>query len=174
MADQTRGPETRGPDGQFAVFSVAGVRLALPAAAIRRFLPLPRLDRLPTAPSPVEGVFRYRGELVPVLRLAGLLGLPDRDAGLYAPLLLIARSGGPAALLAGRVELVLSIPAERMMAADPALSFNGCAVGAFVQSGATVTVLAPDRLLTGSEERLLDAFRQAEALRLEQWGGVSA
>lgn len=166
----------RQQEGQFAVFSVAGERLALPVDAVRRFLPLPRLDWLPTAPMPVEGVFRYRGEVVAVLRLAALLGLPVREIGLYAPLLLMAPPAGrpdrrTIALLAGRVEAIATVAPQDLLPADPTLTFNGCAVAAFAWSGSTVTVLAPDRLLTGTEGRLLDAFQETEARRLEQWGG---
>ncbi|KAA0587665.1 chemotaxis protein CheW (plasmid) [Azospirillum oryzae] len=157
------------------VFSVAGRALALPVGSVRRFLPLPRLDRLPTAPLPVEGVFRYQGEVVPVLRLDVLLDLAGEGAepNLYSPLFLVTWQGRPAALLADRVhgDTVVD-PAERTPS-DPALTFNGCAVGAFPDRvtgrGGTVTLLDPDRLLSEAEGRLLDAFRAVAERRLAQW-----
>lgn len=160
------------------VFSVAGRALALPVESVRRFLPLPRLDRLPTAPLPVEGVFRYQGEVVPVLRLDVLLDLAAEGTGagepnLYSPLLLVTWQGRPAALLADRVHGDTAVdPAERTPS-DPSLTFNGCAAGAFPDRvtgrGGTVTLLDPDRLLSEAEARLLDAFRAAEERRLAQW-----
>lgn len=155
------------------VFSIAGDRLALPVDAVQRFLPLPRLDRLPTAPAPVEGVFVYHGKVVPVLRLAAILGLPVRDVGLYAPLLLVAREEGFLALLAGRVHGVVPVAPADLLPADPALSFNGCAVAAFRDPLGTVAVLSPDRLLTETEARLLDAFRVAEERRLSAWSATT-
>ncbi|WP_247892469.1 CheW domain-containing protein [Azospirillum sp. Sh1] len=157
------------------MFSVAGRVLALPVGSVRRFLPLPRLDRLPTAPLPVEGVFRYQGEVVPVLRLDVLLDLAGEGAepNLYSPLFLVTWQGRPAALLADRVHGDTAVdPAERTPA-DPALTFNGCAVGAFPDRvtgrGGTVTLLDPDRLLSEAEGRLLDAFRAVAERRLAQW-----
>ncbi|PWC56605.1 chemotaxis protein [Azospirillum sp. TSH7] len=160
------------------VFSVAGRALALPVESVRRFLPLPRLDRLPTAPLPVEGVFRYQGEVVPVLRLDVLLDLAGEGAGaaepnLYSPLLLVTWQGRPAALLADRVHGDTAVdPAERTPS-DPSLTFNGCAAGAFPDRmtgrGGTVTLLDPDRLLSEAEGRLLDAFRAVAERRLAQW-----
>ncbi|WP_413344819.1 chemotaxis protein CheW [Azospirillum sp. CT11-132] len=160
------------------VFSVAGRALALPVGSVRRFLPLPRLDRLPTAPLPVEGVFRYQGEVVPVLRLDVLLDLAGEGAGaaepnLYSPLLLVTWQGRPAALLADRVHGDTAVdPAERTPS-DPSLTFNGCAAGAFPDRmtgrGGTVTLLDPDRLLSEAEGRLLDAFRAVAERRLAQW-----
>ncbi|MBP2298934.1 chemotaxis protein CheW [Azospirillum picis] len=155
------------------VFSVAGQALALPVEAVRRFLPLPRLDRLPTAPLPVEGVFRYHGEIVPVLRLGALLDLGAATAGLYAPLILITWQGRPAALLVDQVHGDVAVPVEERVPSDPSLSFNGCAVAAFPDRvtgrPGTVTLLDPGRLLSEAESRLLDAFRAAEERRLGQW-----
>ena len=160
------------------VFSVAGRALALPVESVRRFLPLPRLDRLPTAPLPVEGVFRNPGEVVPVLRLDVLLDLAGEGAGaaepnLYSPLLLVTWQGRPAALLVDRVHGDTAVdPAERTPS-DPSLTFNGCAAGAFPDRmtgrGGTVTLLDPDRLLSEAEGRLLDAFRAVAERRLAQW-----
>ncbi|CAO3436384.1 chemotaxis protein CheW [Azospirillum endophyticum] len=157
------------------VFSVAGRALALPVEAVQRFLPLPRLERLPTAPLPVEGVFRYRGEVVPVLRLDILLDLTAEaaPAGLYSPLLLVTWQGRPAALLVDQVHGDTAVdPAERILT-DASLSFNGCAAGAFPDRlsgrGGTVTLLDPGRLLSEAEGRLLDSFRAAAERRLAQW-----
>lgn len=161
------------------VFSVADQALALPVETVRRFLPLPRLDRLPTAPQPVEGVFRYRGEVVPVLRLGVLLDVAAAggERGLYAPLILIAWQGRPTALLVDQVHGDVALPVEERVASDPSLSFNGCASGAFPDRvtgrAGTVTLLDPDRLLSEAEGRLLDAFRAAEERRLARWDGAA-
>lgn len=161
------------------VFSVAGQALALPVETVRRFLPLPRLDRLPTAPQPVEGVFRYHGEVVPVLRLGVLLELAESggQTGLYAPLILITWQGRPTALLVDQVHGDVALDPEERLTSDPSLSFNGCAAGAFPDRvtgrAGTVTLLDPDRLLSEAEGRLLDAFRAAEERRLARWDGAA-
>ena len=178
----SHGPSAPSPF-RCVVFSVAGQALALPVEAVWRFLPLPRLDRLPTAPQPVEGVFRYHGEIVPVLRLGVLLDLVvdgaagGGESGLYAPLILIAWQGRPTALLVDRVHGDVALQAEERLASDPSLSFNGCAAGAFPDRvtgrAGTVTLLDADRLLSEAEGRLLDAFRAAEERRLARWDGAA-
>ncbi|PWC31171.1 chemotaxis protein CheW [Azospirillum sp. TSO35-2] len=161
------------PPHRCVVFSVAAQALALPVEAVRRFLPLPRLDRLPTAPQPIEGVFRYQGEIVPVLRLGMLLDLPTAPAGLYTPLILITWQGRPTALLVDRVHGDVAVAPDERVPSEPGLSFNGCAMGGFPDRvtgrGGTVTLLDPRRLLSEAESRLLDAFHAAEERRLAQW-----
>jgi len=149
------------------VFSVSGRVLALPAAAVRRFLPLPRLDIPPTAPPVVAGVFRYQGQTVPVLRLDILLGLAPTSPGLYAPLLLIERDGRPLALLGDRVLDI--VPAITSHLPENGLSFNGCAVGEFPFGTDSATVLEPERLLTETEGRMLAAFQAMADERLAKW-----
>lgn len=158
-----------GTAARFAVFSVSGRLLALPAAAVRRFLPIPLLERLPAAPPVVEGVFRYRGQTVPVLRLDLLLGLPVTPAGLYAPLLLIERDGRPLALLADRVHDVAPVAAGTIGATGEGLSLNGCAAGTIPYGDALAVLLAPERLLTETEDHLLAAFRALADERLARW-----
>lgn len=163
------------PATRYAVFSVAGQLLALPADAVRAFVPLPRLQRVPAAPGLVEGLFRYRGEVVPVLRLDGLLGLPRGADHVYTPLILLKGRDRPVALLAERVQDIAEVRDDAILPADPALSFNGCAVGSLPAGGGrTATLLAAGRLLTETEERLLDGLRAVEAERLARWSAFDA
>ncbi len=169
------------------VFLTAGQALALPVSSVRRFLPRPRLDHLPTAPPVVAGVFRYHGTIVPVLRLALLLdlgpgagsgpgagpGAAPSDGGLYAPLILMTWRGRPLALLVDQVDGAVAVADSELSPAEPALSFNGCAVAGFAdpsgRQGGTVVLLDPDHLLNDAEARLLDAFRTAAERRLDLW-----
>ena len=81
---------------RYVVFGLSGRTLALPAAAVTRFLPVPALERPPDTAPVVAGVFRWHGHVVPVLRLDRLLGLGDAPIALYATLLviLVARPQG--------------------------------------------------------------------------------
>lgn len=151
------------------VFSVSGRVLALPTVDVRRVLPLPLLDRPPTAPPVVAGLFRHRGRAVPVLRLDRLLGLQQAAPDLYAPLLLLERGGRPLALLTDRVLDVVAIPAESVSAADHALTFNGCAVASVPYRTTRATLLAAERLLTEVEGRLLADFQAIADERLAHW-----
>ena len=154
---------------RYVVFSVSGRVLALPAAAVRRVLPLPLLDRPPTAPPVVAGLFRYQDRAVPALRLDILFGLDPAPPALYTPLLLVEWGGRPLALLAGRVFDIVPVAAPALLEAEAGLSFNGCAVGSFRYGAGNATLLDPERLLTGTEGRLLAAFQAIADDRLAKW-----
>ena len=155
---------------RYVIFSVSGRMLALPAESVRRFLPLPRLDRPPAAPMAVAGLFRYQGRAVPVLRLDVLFGLESAPPELYAPLFLTDWNGRPLALLADRVFNILPIPDAERTEADSSLTFNGCAVATFPYGDGTATAIDPARLLTEAEGRLLAAFQAMADERLARLG----
>ncbi|WP_448187758.1 chemotaxis protein CheW [Azospirillum sp. sgz301742] len=152
---------------RYVVFGLSGHTLALPAAAVTRFLPLPALDRPPTAAPVMAGVFRWQGRVVPVLRMDRLLGLAESAIGLYTTLLLLIRDDGPLALAVERVHGIAAAPDAGEIAED--LSFEGCALAVIQHAGGTATVLDPGRLLTHVEERLLEDFRAVAEERLVQW-----
>lgn len=151
---------------RYVVFGLSGRTLALPAAAVARFLPVPALETPPALPPVVAGVFRWHGRVVPVLRLDRLLGLGERAIGLYTPLLLLERDDGPLALAVDRVHGMADGEAQEI-AED--LSFEGCALAVITHDAGSATVLDPGRLLTLAEERRLEDFRAQAEERLAQW-----
>ncbi|MDQ2106370.1 chemotaxis protein CheW [Azospirillum isscasi] len=155
---------------RYVIFSVSSRTLALPAESVRRFLPLPRLDRPPAAPAAVAGLFRYQGRAVPVLRLDLLFGGEAAPPELYAPLFLTDWDGRPLALLADRVFDILPVPDAERTGTDAGLTFNGCAAGTIPYRDGTATVIEPARLLTAAEGRLLAAFQAMADERLARLG----
>ncbi|MCW2246655.1 purine-binding chemotaxis protein CheW [Azospirillum fermentarium] len=155
------------------VFDVSGHRLSLPAAAVVRVLPLPRLDRLPASPAVIAGLFRYGTALVPALYLDVLLGLPAALPGLYRPLLLCRRPGGMTAYLCDRVVGLVTPPSLAPLPQPNGgmvpLSFNRCVAGRFEHGGAVCLLLDPARLLTAAEEQSLDAHRRIAEERAAVW-----
>jgi chemotaxis signal transduction protein len=66
-------------DGVNVVFRVAGARFALPAGAVTRIAPMPRLSPLPGARPPLLGVTSLSGVIIPVIDLGGLLDIEGSD-----------------------------------------------------------------------------------------------
>lgn len=159
------------------VFDVSGHTMALPAAAVVRVLPLPRLDRLPASPPVIAGLFRYGAALVPVLHLDVLLGLPAALPDLYRPLLLCRRPGGLVAYLCGRVTGLVTPPCLTPMpqsnGAMVPLSFNRCVTGRFEHGGAACLLLDPARLLTAAEDQSLEAHRRIAEERATVWADAA-
>lgn len=159
------------------IFDVADHRLALPAATVRRVLPLPRLEPLPASPPVIAGVFRYGSAVVPVLHVDRLLGLPASPPNLYRPLLLTQRTGGMLALLCDRVIGLLQAHGLGIIPDGgefSPLSFNHCTTGRFDQDGVACFLLDPCRFLTAIEERLLDDLRTIAGERLAVWGETAS
>lgn len=71
---------------------------ALELATVREVLPLPAVTPVPGAPEPVLGLFNLRGNVLPLLDTAGLLGLPSGGPASYA--VIADTDSGPAALTA--------------------------------------------------------------------------
>ncbi|HEY0836274.1 MAG TPA: chemotaxis protein CheW [Azospirillum sp.] len=167
---------TGGPtaEAQYVVFSVADRRLALPGGAVRRVVPMPRLERLPGQPPVLAGVAVLGGEAVPVLNLAALFGLPAGAPGVYTPLLLTEQGGRALALLVDAVQAVGPADGPILADADAGASFNGCVAGVWRRGAETVHVLDPARLLTRAEEERLAGFRAVAEERLRSWRGAPA
>jgi purine-binding chemotaxis protein CheW len=71
---------------------------ALELTSVREIVPAPPVTPLPGAPIEVLGVFNLRGDVIPVLDTAALLGLPP--AGAPDHLAVVDTAHGPAALTA--------------------------------------------------------------------------
>lgn len=152
--------------GRYVVFGLSGRTLALPAAAVARFLPVPALEVPPALPPVVAGLLHWQDRVVPVLRLDRLLGLAESAIGLYATLLLLERDDGPLALAVNRVHGITDAEAQEIA---EELSVEGCALAVIRHGDDTATVLDPGRLLTLAEERRLDEIRTLATERHAQW-----
>jgi purine-binding chemotaxis protein CheW len=74
-ATQSRGPL------RLVCFELRGQELALPIADVRETLPIQPITRVVLTPPCLAGVFSLRGDIVPVIDLSVLLGMPRIDIG---------------------------------------------------------------------------------------------
>ena len=147
-------------------FHVAGQDFGVPIAAVKETIPERPLTRLFLVPPFVAGLINLRGEVVAVLDLAILLGLPRTDAGRRAPknivILRASLLGGtrdarhaanrPAAgLYVDRLDGVRDLaddevrPPPATLAAEPAAYLDG--VAASGDPPRPLLLLAPERVL---------------------------
>lgn len=85
LAQPLRNPGRLAPDSVHVLeFTVAGQACALELASLKQVRPLKELAPLPLAARHVLGIANVRGHILPVIDLAGLLGLkaPAAPAGL--------------------------------------------------------------------------------------------
>lgn len=147
MAAPDRIPPDRLPTVLLVLVAVSGQTLAVPAHAVAEMVHEPALIRPPRLPSAVDGVFRLRGRVVPVLRPDVLLGLPSPSPGPFRVLLVFRDDGGPWALTVERAVSVVPVREDALAAVPPGHSLGEC-VAALLGD---VPVLAPERLLSRRE-----------------------
>lgn len=154
------------------VFQAGGRRCALPATAVREVIHYAELARPPGMPGVLDGFLNDGGEILPVLRLGRLFGLPEAAPGLYAPIVVLRHA--TLALLVDTVDSIVRVPPKALLPVVDASVFNGC-VGAAVRLGAeAVHVLDADRLLLEQERRRIEELAAMVDTRLARLEGEPA
>jgi chemotaxis signal transduction protein len=99
-------------------FELRAQELALPIADVRETLPVPPITRVFLVPSCLAGVFSLRGEIVPVIDLGVLLGLPPTAAGDESKIVVVDHAAGVAGLVVDRLRDLRTV--EGALDAPPA------------------------------------------------------
>jgi chemotaxis signal transduction protein len=84
-------------------FELRGQELALPIADVRETLPVLPITRVFLVPACLAGVFSLRGDIVPVIDLGILLGLPATVAGDDSKIVVIDHAVGVAGVVVDRL-----------------------------------------------------------------------
>jgi purine-binding chemotaxis protein CheW len=145
IASGARG--SSGPQPGYGGFSLAGMQLALPMAALREVVPMARLISLPCPAAYVVGGIDLRGVVVPVVDLRRLLGR-DAQPAPYPCVIVMVFEGKILGLLAEGVTGVFSSAAEDLhpISASDALSALICGSTHNAGDGSLVSVLSPQAL----------------------------
>ncbi|TFD80194.1 hypothetical protein E3T54_03795 [Cryobacterium sp. Sr8] len=138
-----------------AVLFPVGVDLyAVPIERIEEVVVAPTLTRLVTAPSHVLGLFNLRGQIVPLIDAAALLGLGSVEPAAFV-VVLQSRQG-----LIGLA--VTDLPERVILGAPVGTSELAGTVGCFLVRNRVAVLLEPDSLLAGA---LLDGERPRSGQR---------
>ena len=159
------------PELRVCVFELAGQRFGLRLESVSEVVPMAALSRPPAMPVLLEGFLNLRGTVVPVLRIARVLGLAPDPLGLHTPLIIVRSAALPLALLVNRVTGIISLRSDEVLPIAESDSFNGCVQGRLTTGGdGAVHLLSLPRLLLTKEQQMLAHFRDVELLRLRQTG----
>ena len=104
------------PRETLLVFELGGVAHGLPIDRVRAVAPLPKVTRLPHAPGALSGLVAWRGTVVNLFALAGLL---DRETA-GATAMIVLRHDAPRIALA--VDAVSGVVAVRRPDSAPSLT----------------------------------------------------
>ncbi len=115
LARRAEEPE-RGPEEvlNVLVFYLSDERYAFPLEVVREVGRVGHITPLPGLPAAVRGATGLRGEVLPVLDLRRMLGLPERPLTAESRLLIVQQGNIVAAMLADRVEDIAALPASTL------------------------------------------------------------
>jgi purine-binding chemotaxis protein CheW len=84
-------------------FELRAQELAVPIADVRETLPVPPITRVFLTPACLAGVFSLRGDIVPVIDLGVLLGLPATAVGGDSKIVVVDCAAGVAGIVVDRL-----------------------------------------------------------------------
>lgn len=143
------------PRQRLLVFLVKDSAMPLPVVA--GVLPMVAVSPVPECPSVVLGVVSLHGHLVPVLDIRGRLGLPSREYGLTAHLVVVRTHRRRTLALAVDEALgVTEVAAEAIMPPDAVLPGIGRVAGIVALADGPLLIEDVEVFLSVDEERRLD------------------
>lgn len=149
---------------KLVVFAAEGERYAVRLAVVERVLPMVAVSALPKAPAVALGIINLHGAVVPVLDIRRRLGLPPRDYGLTAHLLVARTSRRAVALPVDEVLGVSEVAAEAVITPAAVLPGIGQVEGIVALADGLLFIHDLERFLSLDEERrLAEALDGAEA-----------
>ena len=92
-----------GPLLRLVCFDVRGQEMALPIAEVRETLPVQPITRVVLTPPCLAGVFSLRGEIVPAIDLAVLIGLPRTEVRDDSRIVVVDTEAGTAGFVVDRL-----------------------------------------------------------------------
>jgi purine-binding chemotaxis protein CheW len=155
-------PGVSGGPLRLVCFELRAQELALPIADVRETLPVPPVTRVFLAPRCLAGVFSLRGDIVPVIDLGVLLGLPATAVGADSRIVVVDHAAGVAGIVVDRLRDLRTVePPLEPPPANLAAEVASLMLGVVATSTGSVRVLDARAILTAPPLRAL-ARRDAE------------
>lgn len=140
---------------RLVVFVIEGQRYALSLPAVERVHPMVAVAPLPRAPTVTLGVINLHGRVVPVVDIRRRFGLPPRDFGLTAHLLVARTLRRTLALPVDEVLGVSEVAPEAVTPPDAVLPGIGQVAGIVALQDSLLFIHDLDTFLSLDEERQL-------------------
>ena len=156
------------------VFQVADQQYAVAAGDVAEIVPMAELHHPPGCPRVLAGFLDLGGDLIPVVRMHHLFGLPEVEPELWTPLLILHDHGRRLALWVDGVNRTLPVDDAAMLPLPSQHVNNDCVVGVVRDGHESLSLLSPQRLLIAEENRVVAELRHMVQQRLESLEGASA
>jgi purine-binding chemotaxis protein CheW len=139
--------------GRYLTFRLADRSYAIPIRDVEEIVPVAELSVVPGAPSFLEGFLDIGGELVAVISLRGLLGLPNREWEFYTPLIILRATAPKIALAIDSIAGVSEISENDLSPLAEGSSINELATSVTRIDGRVVVLLSTERMLLDQEQK---------------------
>jgi purine-binding chemotaxis protein CheW len=106
-----------GNEIQVAVFSLGAEHYGIDIAGVQEIMRVPVITRVPEAPSFVEGVFNFRGRVVPVVDLRQRFGLEDGTQSKASRVVVTDVGSATIGIMVDQVSEILRIGVDKIEAA---------------------------------------------------------
>ena len=146
------------PEGplRLVCFELRAQELALPIADVRETLPVPPITRVFLVPGCLAGVFSLRGDIVPVIDLGILLGLPATVVGHDSKIVVVDHDAGVAGIVVDRLRDLRTVePGLDPPPASLSAEVAGLMLGVIATPTGSVRVLDARAILTAPPLRAL-------------------
>jgi purine-binding chemotaxis protein CheW len=146
----------RAGGGDYLLFSVGGMSLALPLSAVEKVELAVELTPLPEAPSVVSGAIDWRGKILPALSMRRRLGLPERELAASDRMVIARSSRRLLALVVDEVLGVSRLEKGELTGADSIYEGLGCVAWAARTADGIVLIHDLELYLSEDDERALE------------------
>lgn len=165
-ATDTRDPETIIPGVKHVLFVLNETRYAVPMENVLELQRLPRITPLPSVPAWLRGVTNLRGEVLSIVDLRSLLGLPAADTQV-SQRLVVVRSMLEEIATGWIVDQVIGMRRLATEDLQPSSTLTTGASSRFVSGlveydGHPIAVLDVNRILSSPEMRQFEPGWQAD------------
>jgi len=106
---------------EYVVFELAGEYYAVDVSPVEEILRMAEITQVPHAPSFVEGIMNFRGNVMPVIDLRKRLGLPTTERTKNTRIMAVSLETGTVGMIVDAVNEVTEIPPEIVEPPSPIL-----------------------------------------------------
>lgn len=156
------------------LFQLGINRFALNIDTVVQVIPMLKLAPLPQKHPLIEGFANIRGQLIPVIFMRQILGMPALEPQLNTPILLTLINGRMIGLIMDEVNDVVVLPADQIARPDALIpdSMEGMAVliGVAYMNGHPVFLIDADHLLNPAQVHVLNRVIEALDEQIDSQG----
>lgn len=159
----------RGPRS-LLILQVADQQYAVETADVAELIPMAELQHPPGAPKVLAGFLNLAGELVPVVRLHQLFGLPEVPPQLWTPLVILRDRR--LALWVDSINGTLSVDDTALLPLPSQRVANESVIGVVRSEKLSLPLLSTQRLLLEQENRVIAELQAATQQRIDALAGA--